>query len=818
MHSLDELTDLLGQIWRSLGNLVLIDAARTADGKPSVMPQVLEIIALLHHSGMMPSSIYSYTAARDDSTLQQPPTLHLLSSQILTSLSDAAWRARESLVVEQWEELGSADRRSTVVGPEIPGSKYKVRVAQLGHEVWLELILWSCLHGGWITDGAAILTNVAAQRGHRQWSLRFWRGEVRHQYAAAEDTVSWTRLKYMFDTTYHDTSTDEHREKRRSVTQTLSSEVVAAFVDALLSNVRTRVGRRGIVAPTVLSYIETLQTFLDNSGLSLGTSSWDSVIVRLADTEGIDLDDSPGLAEEVTALSPQFGQEINSHNGPREGGPLDTTSSYVFDGTAASLGLMHNALRAHILAGNIEGALGVFARIQDYTDANKRKSIEDFFRSRKERLDSTDQHVVIFESNTAGIEYPAFSMQIPVPTLALFLSLVTDAKAFAFARWLLYSTDVDGPTIPEALFKNETMASALIYFATATSDKALLLKVIHVQSAVTEEEGPPLPAETLHAFLNSQISLSRWDIVENMLAFIQETPGFFWTRMTHAATIRVMLVHAELDGQGNTHAAAASRQHLSRARSVLQKMLASSHEATFMGKSSQLASQIAVLATVNTRWSDFCADLRLPSSASTSVFTQHSKPQERSRRLELAVGAFNTILQGVVRAYGSRAGRRLLDIWWPLENRKGQSELSAVAGSPLQMPQYRPDDLDHENRGKLAISVGMIGGERTIFRGHFKPNISTIRIIVQQALQEQEHLHHNEDWIGRLMVASEKEQFSAGSDDNLSGGVTDSDIEAATYATLQWTIHSFRRFGLTDEDIRKELYRTTQEAVPTSKT
>ncbi|KAK5009396.1 hypothetical protein LTR28_001224 [Elasticomyces elasticus] len=631
-------------------------------------------------------------------------------------------------------------------------------------------------------------------------------------------TISWTRLKYMFDTTYHDTSTDEHREKRRSVTQTLSSEVVAAFVDALLSNVRTRVGRRGIVAPIVLSYIRTLQTFLDKSGLSLGTSSWDSVIVRLADTEGIDLDNSPGLAEKVTALSPQFGQEINSHNGPREGGPLDTTSSYVFDGTAASVGLMHNALRAHILAGNIEGALGVFARIQDFTDANKRKSIEDFFRSRKVRLDSTDQHVVIFESNTAGIEYPAFSMQIPVPTLALFLSLVTDAKAFAFARWLLYSTDVDGPTIPEALYKNQTMASALIYIATATRDKALLLKVIDVQSTSTGEEGPPLPAETLHAFLNSQISLSRWDIVENMLAFIQETPGFFWTRMTHAATIGVMLVHAESDGQGNTHAAAASRQHLSRARSVLQKMLASSHEAAFMGKSSQLASQMAVLATVNTRWSDFCADLRLPSSAPTSVFTQHSKPQERTKRLELAVGAFNTILQGVVRAYGSRAGRRLLHIWWPQENRKGQPEPSAVAGSPLQMPQYRPDDLDHENRGKLAISVGKIGGERTIFRGHFKPNISTIRIIVQQALQEQEHLHHNEAWIGRFMVGSKKDQFSAGSDDSFSGGVTDSDIEAATHATLQWTIHSLRRFGLTDEDIRKELYRTAQEAVTTSKT
>ena len=170
LHSLDQVTmedsplyepleatlthEVLGLIWRSLGNMIVADSTRTDKASHAITPEILEIIALLHHNGMMPGSIYSYQPSDDSNALRQPPTLHLLSSQILTSLSDAAWRAHESLVVEEAKSKGG---QYLSMRPELPGSMFRVHVAGLGHEVWLELVLWSCLHGKWIEEGASIL-------------------------------------------------------------------------------------------------------------------------------------------------------------------------------------------------------------------------------------------------------------------------------------------------------------------------------------------------------------------------------------------------------------------------------------------------------------------------------------------------------------------------------------------------------------------------------------------------------------------------------------------------------------------------------------
>ena len=81
--------DCLGHIWRSLGHMTMVCAD---DG---MKPEILEIIAYLHHMEIMPMSIYNQRPSPDSTAIQQPPTLRLFSSRILTSLSDAAWRAHE---------------------------------------------------------------------------------------------------------------------------------------------------------------------------------------------------------------------------------------------------------------------------------------------------------------------------------------------------------------------------------------------------------------------------------------------------------------------------------------------------------------------------------------------------------------------------------------------------------------------------------------------------------------------------------------------------------------------------------------------------
>ena len=119
--------------------------------------------------------------------------LNLFSSRILTSLSDAAWRAHEKLVVEEAKAKGG---EQLSLRPEIPGTAYRVYVSGLRSEVWLELILWSCLHRGWISEGTAILRAMYAAPKAREWKPLSWRSLMNF----AESERDWERLEYMFNT------------------------------------------------------------------------------------------------------------------------------------------------------------------------------------------------------------------------------------------------------------------------------------------------------------------------------------------------------------------------------------------------------------------------------------------------------------------------------------------------------------------------------------------------------------------------------------------------------------------------------------------
>ncbi|KAK5240072.1 hypothetical protein LTR16_011143, partial [Cryomyces antarcticus] len=145
---------------------------------------------------------------------------------------------------------------------------------------------------------------------------------------------------------------EEHRGDRLRVERTISSEVVAAYVDALISTLRVGVGKRGTVPGTILLRIKLLKAFLEDFRMGLGNSSWDAIIVRFVESQGIDIERDPGMMEGILDLSPSFGQELESVNAPLELYPPSLTPTYVLDGSAAALGLLHRTLRAYIEANN----------------------------------------------------------------------------------------------------------------------------------------------------------------------------------------------------------------------------------------------------------------------------------------------------------------------------------------------------------------------------------------------------------------------------------------------------------------------------------
>lgn len=746
--------DALGQIWRSLGNMIIADAARASKAKDqerNITPEILEIIALLHHHGIMPASIYSYQPSEDSTALRQPPTLHLLSSHILTSLTDAAWRAHETLVVEEAKAQGG---RYASLRPEVPGSMYKVRVAGLGHEVWLELVLWSCLHGGWTLEGATILETIARQGLKGQWTVLSWRELVQPVIKAGqENDINWDEVRYLLNSgaVYGDPTSTQASKKR--VKRTVSSEVVAAFVDALVNSVRTSVGERGISPGAILVILQSFKSFLERNNLSLGSTSWDAVVLRLMESQGIDIVKEPGVAERILQLSSQFGQEADAANAPALTEDSQPLPVYILDGTAAPLGLMHRILRSYIQVGNLGGALRVFTALQVMTDRNKQMSIRNFFRRNKALEGKSASEELEFDSRYAGIEYPSFFPQIPVTILAPFLDLVTEAQAFDFGTWLLHSQDVDGPIIPESLYGDQVVGPSLVRFASALADKEMLVKILERQTGAYEGAAR-LPERTLLAFLDNQLKTKSWSSVQMMLDIVSKNPEYSLQETTVASLVRAVL--RETTPSDTLSFDSSQRPDLASGLRNLWNLVGA--QARMRNRSQlypRIRTMLFMLASIDEKWADFCWRLQ---------------PLYGRQAYNLTNKSFDTILEGVVDAYGSDEGKRFLSQFWSPASESPNSssewdENEGRKGSVMRMPSEAPgryaprmgaDRFAFDVHGKsLDESQGSKAKVGRLF-GTLRPGTSTLRIVLRKCLEEhqgsgQAQFHLDLEWAARRM-------------------------------------------------------------------
>ena len=771
--------DALGQIWRSLGNMTM----SCADGE--IKPEILEIIAYLHHTGIMPSSIYNHKPSADVTAIQQTPMLNLFSSRILTSLSDAAWRAHEKLIVEDAKAKGG-DYAS--LRPETPGTAFKVNIAGLRPEVWMELVLWSCLHGGWILEGANILCTMYSEPNERQWQPISWRSLVPREESEDQD---WDKLTYIFNTRAPSTMDHNQPSSDVSIRRTISSEVVNAYIDALLGVVHVGVGIRGVSLNYVVRQLGILKSLLGRSGLALGAGSWDAVVLRLFDLqEGIA--DQRTSFQRLVGLSPAMGREVESSN-------VRTVPSYVLDGSAAILGLSHRALRLRVKAADIEGALKVFHALQARTDEDKRRSVVDFLQTQQSLAHNAAKvENGLFTSNFPGIDYPAFDAQIPPTILGPFLELVMDARAYDFGKWLLYSEEVDGPVIPPRLYGDDAITPALIRFATETNDKSLLSKITRARSVSAEAGEPILPRQLLQKFFESQVSLCRWDAAVRILQHMKETKYAFWNTVNLAYLARVMLLQVNEANAGRTIA----KENLARAKELFANMVQGEYERTGERRryvQRQVSVLLTVLAVVDNTWAEFC--LRL-------------QPLEGHYTFDITDRMFDPVLDGVVEAYGSVAGRRLLGIFWSHQVR--QAQRISQRGSPdtsdsQNMARFRSSVLDDVERQRTVLQLPGQAESKVIIYGGLRPNLMTIRIIFRKALREfrgKGHMTSEQDKEVPKSVSSSADLLDTPptTDDEPTGNV-----DLSPSGMIVWAIRRLRDLGMADEDIREELDATLSE-------
>ena len=647
---------ILGLIWRDIGRLILACSGRHDIAGGEVKSDVLEMIALLHHYELMPASIYAYVPAENEDAIQQPPTLHLLSRRIFTALSDATWRARELTAAEEAKRKGGE-----LMGLEAKGSSYRVRVSGIKPEIWLELILWSCLHGGWISEGAALLNSV--HRSSALWNPISWRDSISAIMPSGQgDLLDWDSIRYMFDTRSSATMDGVDITGLR-VDKTVSSEVVNAYIDALLTIIKVGIGNRGLDLNIVMRYIRGFRRFLQGADLNLGGGSWDAMILRLVESGGISIDHDPAIVHQLVALSPPIGEELQSRRS-------QAIPTYVLDGSAAILGLLHRALHAQIRNNSLEGALKVFQLLQERVDNDRHQSLSDFFAHKHlSSAESDDSDKGLFTSNFSGIDYPSFSTQIPPTTLAAFLEIVTANKSFDLGDWMLGidNTDIDGPLIPTSLYSDPHISAAVVHYATTTNNTSLLSKVTKLGAVQTDDgRSPTVPKELMQAFFDAQIEMRRWGAAEKILAYMGDTKDFDWSLRNAATVAKAMIIENQSE----------IRSDFTHAEELFASLLSGKYGAarSFSTKRQAINTLCVVLSSV----SPLLAAVVRKNNALPKHFV-----------FALRAGAFNSVLEGVVVTLGSEAGRALVDRFF-------------VARQSLQHAAYEEDKQEQDEGGEEA--------------------------------------------------------------------------------------------------------------------
>jgi hypothetical protein len=721
-HTLNDLTSMpesinpqyrmikrgIGQLWRSLGNMILVAVGDSDHTDDTVMSHVLQIIAHLHHIGFIPDSVYAQKASADDYALQQPDTLHLLSTKMLTALSDATWKAHEASVKVATQRLNAR----YFLGHEIPGSRYKIRVTEVIPSIWLELILWTCLHGGWIMDGSAILQQVSSNAKRCGWTLISWR-ELLEEGSDLNHLSAW-RLFQQPEDAYKKA---EDRVRTRKI---ISSEVVTAYVDGLVNAMRLGVGARGTAPEDLVDNIKKLKHFLDINLLSLGSTTWDTVISRLLESGGIEPERRPELLLSILDLAPTFGTEVNTVNASSKSVVADLEPPYFFEPTALALSLLHRTIRSYVHSGDIAGAMTTMKMLQQHTDSNKQRSLELFFETLK---GAPLRHNELFTSRLPPIEFPAFENQLPIPLLAKLLDLATESKMYDLGRWLLFSDDLDGPLILPSMYQAWGMAASIIRFGTLAGENELVLRIVERTGTWDRtSQTRRMPYEFLTALLCTQIKLHRWQSIQGMQRYVLESLPSYRPDATIFAHFGAELLRTSSSPNGN---------HSTEKAEVCQaftEFLFTWEGLVLTCARNELYCILAIMSTVDEEWKQYC-----------SQFLAFSALQQ----IKLSTSDFNQVLGGILDGYGSSKGREVVDEWC-YKPPKTFEPYRAPGGVP-KMPKYRIGKGGEYESRPNNIELVQQSGVKLILRGRISPNRQTVWVILRRIQQEEDERRRRDE-------------------------------------------------------------------------
>ncbi|KAL9114011.1 MAG: hypothetical protein Q9227_001782 [Pyrenula ochraceoflavens] len=745
----------LREVWQSLGSIVIEASDKNAEDMRSVMGWVYEVIARLHHDGMIPRRTYQFDKPDFTSSVCRSPIIGMLSTRILGALAITAF---------------------TKESREIPGEAYRLKGGDPFPNVWLEFILWCCIDKGFVEAGSWILQQLRASETWAKWKL-----------------VDWTSYKPNRRTKYGWISGGgEHEELQTFLDQTedrsLSTQVVTATIDGLISNFRPNNEHQ---ADSKLAFLpERLSKLLSmlrrQNQASDEATSLNRTLVRVLEAAGFSVQQIPSSAWQILHHIEWFRSTLEEESQDLTQLSTPLKLKLVISSTNPAPKILHQLLEHFARLGDHRRAVLTFDDTQLALDRSRMRNLDLF----GQRLDSLEESNVSY-LGAAAEGYFSPTETIPLRVLGCLLDIVTEDNALDFGNWLLYSADADGPVISPHHYGSPCLAPALVRFAQATGDRQLLSRVLNASE-------PKTSLALLHAVLNARLNLRQFDVAEQLLQYLRDNlKGSYGLiggyRISNLATLAATILRYDTNENKEGYAAAV-RLFERMLRGVYEnKFNYSPHIETF--KEHLLSSYLRVLES-------FPNPLQ-------AMATRHRAILKPNTAVLLPAYVFNLLLAAVTEKNGAVEAKKLWDLHCqgPVDQMIEASQVSLEVEAQIEDEQSEDPSAErwrlsyrqsawNSSLERFEEAIPLVEAESNLGKTPtVAPDIWTLRIIVRAALKE---------------ISSSYSSRSSSSLVTERGGVTpitNTDWHGRTVALqniLDWSVVVFKQFGLREYDINVE--------------
>lgn len=698
---------IMGEIWQSLGFIILEAADRSSQESDVAMSYVYQTIGRLHHSGNVSDVVYKHSDFASDLLLFRPPGMHLLYTHIMNVLTDTAWLVHEAAVLE----------KAVAAGDKSPYRPYKMGIRHLGHEIWLEFVLWTCIESGQIKEGLWILKNMQTRQSVCPWRAVSWNSLLEDP-----DLIDDTDIDIEDFWPHPDIQrTAEELKHKSGVFKGLGNRIISAEVVTALAHHAVRLDKNGVESDRFLAEgnaeaLASINEIAKSTGDKWPEASLPRYlqIAGVMESQRVDTGAEPKSLEVLLkALRPAMPSWNDAV--PTDYQTLSAMSKPEIYNTSSMLtGLLERMMRAYSIHRQIKSATETFNWLQLVIDSIKMDSIQGFFEEAdiEDRTDASE--LTQLPQTPVQIDQSSIP-SISQGTLADLLDLVTISKAFDFGEWLLFSQDADGPPIPLDSYGDQSLTPSILRFAMATQNQQL-------GEIAIEKLTSPISRNTLNALANFRIAFHQWDEVEAVLNLLCQHRLKTWGEST-LATLAAVIMRLEQKIQVSPEQNAI--ESLAQAQGLLERFLTGVYNPS---KTSHWHLRIHY-DRATYRWRHVLSSIGgAVTQACRNTKPRYTNKHDRDRLPYIPSVAFHVLLDALVETRGSHRG---MEFWkkWCIDIERPEAALLTEDGfyrlqrSADPTTEHADPEIDlmwfREKQRKAVI-----------------PNLATVRIISRAAVQQ----------------------------------------------------------------------------------